>query len=103
MTYMEALDKLASELGEPWTGTDKMARFDIARGPVHTAIDVIAHGGVCTVSVHTLPPHHCAGTYTNHLEFVAALLKGCQFKQWAALPGDLAKRHAPAPQFDFSD
>jgi hypothetical protein len=103
VNYAEVIAKLVDEFGQPWTGTDTQARFDIARGPVHTAIDVFDADGSAIVSVHTLPPHHAAGTHTNHLEFAAGVLKGCSFVQWAFLPGDLARRHKPAPQFDITD
>jgi hypothetical protein len=98
MTYMDAINLLAETFGEPWTGTDKQARFDIQTGIKHTAIDVFDAGELALVSVHSLPPFHAGGFNPDHAEFVAGLLEGCLFKQWAYLPGPLAKRHRPAPQ-----
>lgn len=102
-TYTEAIEALAEAFGQPWTGTDRQARFDIKTGIKHTAVDLFETvDGLALVSVHTLPPYHFAGFDQDHAEFVAGLLRGVQFKQWPHLPGPLARRHYPAPAPDLT-
>lgn len=94
--FRSAVAKLIEAIGEPWTGGAHQLRFDIADGHRHSAVDVFDKGTSAAISVHTLPPHHSDGTNLNHLEWVASLLRGVQFKQWDRLPADLARRHHQA-------
>lgn len=102
-TFPEALAALIEALGKSWTGNDTQSRLDIQTEIKHTAIDVIETDGLALVSVHNLAPFHVGGFNPDHAEFVAALLEGCLFKQWAYLPGPLAKRHRPAPKLATHD
>lgn len=102
-TFPEALATLIEAFGKSWTGNDTQVRFDIQTGIKHAAIDVIDTDGLALVSVHNLAPFHVGGFNPDHAEFVAALLKGCLFKQLAYFSGPLAKRHRPAPELATHD
>ena len=101
-TYKQAVEKLTEAFGEPWIKWPEQARFDIATGHRHTAVDVFQHKTRALVSVHTLAPHQSGKTNQDHLEFVANLLEGCIFVQWGYLGGALARRHTPAPTLETS-